>query len=109
MGASMNVYYKLEEIAWNNGDDDYAYTVQEDIIELEADLNELYAQAEKAQDKLNDKYTAHEKNRENEEFNRIVEEGEAEYHEMIALMGEASAEIARLEAELPTLTKQNQI
>jgi hypothetical protein len=59
MGNSMEVYYKLEEIAWSLDDSDYAYIIQEDIIELENDLDELYAQAEKAQDKLNDKYTAH--------------------------------------------------
>jgi hypothetical protein len=109
MEGAMMVYHKLEEIAWNNNDDDYAYTIQEDIIELQEDLNELYSQAQKAQDKLYDKYTAHEKQRENDEFNRIVEEGEREYWEMVEIMDNASAEIARLEAELPTLTKQNAI
>jgi len=105
----MQVYYKLEEIAWNNNDDEYAYEVQEDIIELQEDLNELYSQAQKAQDKLEDKRVAHEKQRENDEFNRIVTEGEAEYHEMIRIMEVASEEMARLEAELPTLTRQNEI
>jgi len=61
METAMSVFHKLEEIAWNNDDNDYASEVQEDIMELQDELDQMYRDAEKAQDKLNDKYEAHEK------------------------------------------------
>jgi predicted nuclease with TOPRIM domain len=60
--------------------------------------------ASKAQNKLDDARDAHWKKVENEEFERVVTEGEAEYNQMIQQMADSSAEKSRLEEELPTLT-----
>jgi len=76
------------------------------LLELQDALDELYSQASKAQDKLWDKEAAHWQKRENEEFDNSVAAGEAEYYEMQRVMEESGAEVARLEAELPGLTKQ---
>lgn len=69
----------------------------------------MYQDANKAQDKLDDKRESHWKKVENEEFERIVTEGEAEYHAMIDLMDTAQAEMDRLDADLPNLTRSDDI
>jgi Tfp pilus assembly protein FimV len=72
-------------------------------------VNRLQKAAEKAQKKLSDEWEAKYRRDANDEFNRRVTEGKAEYDHMQEEIASSTARLAKLAAAAELMTKKSDI